>query len=89
MCNQATATRPLPLQWKPRPKLLPHRVWERCHLCSQSRLNLAALLLFPPTPTAGASAALGAVLLLTGLWVKYAPTTWALFEVGSLTHNTQ
>ena len=31
---------------------------------------LAALLLFPPAPAAGAGAALGAVLLLTGLCVE-------------------
>ena len=31
---------------------------------------LAALLLFPPAPAAGAGAALGAVLLLTGFWVE-------------------
>src|SRR5215217_6435219 len=48
---------------------------------------LAALLLFPPAPAAGAGAALGAVLLLTGLWVKYTSTAHALFELGSLTDH--
>src|SRR5919107_280678 len=48
---------------------------------------LAALLLFPPAPAAGTGAALGAVLLLTGLWVEYTSTAHALFELGSLTDH--
>ena len=48
---------------------------------------LAALLLFPPTPAAGASATLGAVLLLTGLCVEQASTAHTLFELGSLSDH--
>ena len=48
---------------------------------------LAALLLFPPAPAAGAGAALGAVLLLTGLCVKQASTAHTFFELGSLSDH--
>jgi hypothetical protein len=44
---------------------------------TQTCLNLAALLLFPPAPAAGVRTALGVILLFTGLWMKYAPTNFS------------
>ena len=67
--------------------MLPYSVSHEVSPVTQSRLYLAALLLFPPAPAAGAGAALGAVFLLARLRYEQLSATRAYFHGGTVGHG--